>query len=60
MYTLFSFFRYSTRLVSTPFERIGYETGWKKVDDAMSITTYTANKIKIYEDYPDTNTAASI
>lgn len=30
--------RYSTRLVSTPFERIGYETQWKEVEDAMSVT----------------------
>ena len=32
--------RYSTRMVSVPFERIGYETQWKQVEDAMSITDY--------------------
>ena len=36
----FFIFRYSTRLVSVPFERIGYETQWKQVEDAMSITDY--------------------
>lgn len=27
-------------MVSVPFERIGYETQWKQVEDAMSITDY--------------------
>ena len=29
---------YRTRLASAPFERIGFETKWKEVDDAMSIS----------------------
>jgi hypothetical protein len=29
---------YSTRLVSVPFERVGFETKWTQVDDAMSIS----------------------
>ena len=31
--------QYNTKLISVPFERIGFETNWKQVDDAMSVTT---------------------
>lgn len=30
--------RYKTTLISSPFERIGYETKWKKINDAMSVS----------------------
>jgi catechol O-methyltransferase/protein arginine N-methyltransferase 5 len=29
---------YNTKLISVPFERIGFETKWQQVDDAMSIS----------------------
>jgi len=31
---------YMTRLEKAPFERIGFETNWKEVDDAMSISVF--------------------
>ena len=30
--------KYRTKLISTPFERIGFETQWKEVPDAMSVS----------------------
>jgi catechol O-methyltransferase len=33
-----STYQYSTKLVSVPFERVGFETQFKEVNDAMSIT----------------------
>ena len=29
---------YETRIVSAPFERVGFETQWKEVDDGMSVS----------------------
>ena len=31
-------YKYNTVLIHTPFERIGFETKWKEVDDAMSVS----------------------
>ena len=35
--------RYVTKLEYAPFERIGFETNWKEVNDAMSITIFNNN-----------------
>jgi len=34
---------YDTRVVSAPFERVGFETQWKEVDDGMSVSIRVAS-----------------
>eukprot|EP01041_Mallomonas_annulata_P009361 gene9361-19414_t len=32
--------KYKTKLIASPFERVGFETKWQEVDDAMSLSLY--------------------